>query len=152
MKYLKKFADLLKRINYLDVIFVLFAVLFVYAAVSKLLTYDEFQAQIGKSPLITHHGWWIAWFIPGIELAIGVLLFVPRFQLLALYGSFSLMFVFTIYIGFMLAFTPNLPCSCGGILSAMGWKAHLVFNIAFTLLAIVGIVLFNRRRRFELAV
>jgi len=139
----------MKKINFLDIILVLFAVLFVYAAVSKLITYDEFKAQIGKSPLIMNHGWWISWLIPGVEISIGIMLFIPRFQVLALYGSFTLMFVFTIYIGFMLAFTPNLPCSCGGILSSMGWKEHLVFNLIFTLLAIVGIILSSRQRKIQ---
>lgn len=137
----------LKKINFLDIILVLFATLFVYAAVSKLLTYDDFQAQISKSPLIMNHGWWISWAVPAIEIIVGAMMFIPRFQLQALYAAFSLMFIFTIYIGFMLIFTPNLPCSCGGILSSMGWIQHFIFNIAFTLLAIVGIVFLNKQRK-----
>jgi uncharacterized membrane protein YphA (DoxX/SURF4 family) len=149
MKLLNIFNGL-KKINILDIILVLFAVLFVYAAVSKLLTYDEFKAQISKSPLIARHEWWIAWVIPISEILIAVMLFIPRIQIIGLYSAFSLMFIFTIYIGFMLAFTPNLPCSCGGILNKMGWKEHLFFNIGFTILSIVGIVLFNRQRKIEL--
>ncbi|MBT1688297.1 MauE/DoxX family redox-associated membrane protein [Dawidia soli] len=135
----------MKKQFILDIICVLFAVLFVYAAVSKLLTYDEFKTQIAKSPLIWHHEWWIAWFIPSLEIAIASILFVPRLQLVALYSCFTLMFIFSIYIAFMLAFTPNLPCSCGGVLNKMGWKGHLVFNIGFTLLAVYGIILLNKR-------
>jgi uncharacterized membrane protein YphA (DoxX/SURF4 family) len=137
----------MKKINFLDIILVLFAVLFVYAAVSKLLTYDEFKVQISKSPLIMNHGWWISWAVPAVEITIGAMLFIPRLQLLALYGSFFLMFAFTIYIGFMLAFVPHLPCSCGGILSKMGWKEHFIFNIAFTFLSVIGIVLLNRQKK-----
>jgi hypothetical protein len=136
-----------KQINFLDVILVLFAVLFVYAAVSKLLTYDEFKVQISKSPLIMNHAWWIVWFIPTVEIVIAAMLFIPRLQLIGWYGAFSLMFVFTIYIGFMLAFTPNLPCSCGGILSRMGWTEHLIFNVIFTMMAVGGIMLVNRQNR-----
>lgn len=140
----------LKKINYLDTISVLFAVLFVYAGTSKLLTYDEFQTQIAQSPLISNHGWWISWSIPSIEIIIAALLFVPRFQLVAYYGAFFMMFAFTLYIGLMLAFTPDLPCSCGGILSSMGWKGHLVFNISFTVLAVIGILLLNKKRRTDM--
>jgi uncharacterized membrane protein YphA (DoxX/SURF4 family) len=139
----------MKKINFLDVICVLFAVLFVYASVSKLMAYDEFKAQIGKSPLILHHEWWIAWFIPSLEIVIAALLFIPRLQLIGLYGCFALMFIFSIYIAFMLVFTPNLPCSCGGVLNKMGWEGHLIFNIGFMLLAVVGIVLWNREKRRE---
>jgi uncharacterized membrane protein YphA (DoxX/SURF4 family) len=145
-RFWKKIIGIVKQMNLLDLILVLFAVLFVYAAVSKLLTYDEFKVQIAKSPLIMHSGWWISWVVPGFELLIALMLFVPRLQLQALYAAFFLMFIFTIYIAFMLLFTPNLPCSCGGILSSMGWKAHLIFNICFTMLAVVGIVLENREK------
>lgn len=148
MKKIKVF-EVIRKVNVLDVICVLFAILFVYAAVSKLLTYDEFKAQIAKSPLITQHGWWISWVVPSVEIVIGILLFVPRFQMLALYGAFFLMFAFTLYISFMLMFVPHLPCSCGGILSRLDWKGHLIFNVAFTLLAVVGIVLLNRQRKSQ---
>jgi len=141
----------MKRTIVLDIILVLFAVLFVYAAVSKLISYDEFKAQIGKSPLITHHEWWIVWAIPSLEIVIAVILFIPRLQLIGLYSAFTLMFIFTIYIAFMLVFTPNLPCSCGGILSAMGWKEHLIFNIAFTVLAVVGIHLLKKQTAREMS-
>lgn len=139
----------MKKINFLDVILVLFAVLFVYAALTKLIVFDEFKAQISKSPLIMHHSWWLAWTVPTVEIVVALMLFIPRVQLFALYASFFIMFVFTIYIGFMLAFTPNLPCSCGGILSSMGWKEHFFFNVGFTLLAVVGILLFNRQHRTQ---
>jgi uncharacterized membrane protein YphA (DoxX/SURF4 family) len=137
----------MKKVNFLDIITVLFAVLFVYAAVSKLLAYDEFQAQIGQSPLLTNHVWWISWFIPFIEILVALMLFIPRLQLVALYASFSLMFMFTAYISFILTFSPFVPCSCGGILSSMGWTSHLIFNIAFTLLAIIGIFILNRKKK-----
>jgi hypothetical protein len=101
--------------------------------------------QIAKSPLITGHESWIAWSVPTVEIVVAFLLFVPRVQLFALYGAFSIMFIFSIYIAFMLLFTPDLPCSCGGILNSMGWSEHLIFNIAFTLLAVLGIVLFNKQ-------
>jgi hypothetical protein len=137
----------MKKITLLDIILLLIAILFVYAAVSKLITYDEFKVQISKSPLITNQGWWISWAVPAAELIVAALLFVPRFQVFALYGAFFIMFVFTIYIGFMIAFTPNLPCSCGGILSKMGWTEHLIFNIVFTIIPVVGIYLSNRQQK-----
>src|SRR5687767_6423046 len=133
----------MKKINFLDVIVFLFVVLFIYAATSKLLEYELFKAQIGKSPLIMHYVEWIAWMIPTVEILISIMLLIPRVQLIALYASFSLMFMFSAYIAFILTFSPYVPCSCGGILNSMGWTEHLIFNIGFTLLAVVGIVLIN---------
>lgn len=139
----------MKKINFLDIIFVLFAILFVYAAASKLFDYQEFKGQLGKSPLILKQANWLAWAVPGAEIIISISLFIPRLQLVALYASFFLMFLFTGYISFILTFSPYVPCSCGGVLNSMGWTEHLIFNIAFTLLAVVGIVLYNRERKKE---
>jgi uncharacterized membrane protein YphA (DoxX/SURF4 family) len=127
-----------------DVINVYFALLFLYAASSKFFEFDRFKSQIGKSPLITDHANWIAWAIPTLEVIISLALFVPRVQLLALYSSFSLMFIFTVYIAFILTLSPYVPCSCGGILNDMGWVEHLIFNIGSTALAVIGIYLYPR--------
>jgi uncharacterized membrane protein YphA (DoxX/SURF4 family) len=137
----------MKKVNVLDVIVFLFVVLFVYAAASKLLEFDQFEAQIGKSPLITNYANWIAWLVPLIEIAISFALLIPRLQLVGLYASFCLMFMFTGYIFFILNFSPYVPCSCGGILSSMGWAEHLIFNIGFTLLSIAGIVFHNKQNK-----
>jgi uncharacterized membrane protein YphA (DoxX/SURF4 family) len=134
----------MKKLNILDIIVFLFVLLFVYAAANKVIDYNLFKAQIGKSPLIMNHSNWIAWFIPGSEILIAFALLFPRTQLLALYASFSLMFTFTAYIAFILTFSPYVPCSCGGILNSMGWTEHLIFNIGFTALAVVGIVFYNK--------
>jgi uncharacterized membrane protein YphA (DoxX/SURF4 family) len=128
----------------LDGIVFLFMVLFIYAATTKLMEYDLFKAQIGKSPLITKYAHLLAWMVPGVEYVVALLLFIPRFRLIGLYASFSLMFAFTAYIAFILTFSPYVPCSCGGILSSMGWTEHLIFNIGFTLLAILGIFIHLR--------
>ena len=125
----------------LDTIVLLLMVLFIYAATIKLLEYDLFKAQIGKSPLITEYAGMLSWIVPSVELIISVMLFIPKFRLFGLYCAFSLMFAFTAYIAFIITFSPYVPCSCGGILSSMGWTEHLIFNIVFTLLAVTGIVL-----------
>jgi hypothetical protein len=129
----------LKQITALDIVSFLFSFLFLYAAMGKLVEYDLFVAQIGKSPLITRYADLISWLVPAVELIIVVMLFIPRLRLFALYGSFTLMFAFTIYIIMILTLSPYVPCSCGGILNSMGWTEHLIFNIVFTLLAVLGI-------------
>lgn len=135
----------MKKINFLDVIVFLFMFLFVYAATSKLVEHDLFRAQLGKSPLLTRYAGIFSWLVPGVELIVAGMLFIPRFQLAGLYGAFTLMLGFTAYIAFILTFSPYVPCSCGGILSSMGWGEHLVFNVVFTVLAVTGIALHLRR-------
>ncbi|MBS1567215.1 MAG: hypothetical protein JST39_22720 [Bacteroidetes bacterium] len=51
------------------------------------------------------------------------------------------MSLFTGYVAVMLSLSYYLPCSCGGILQALSWQGHLVFNVFFTLLAAAGALL-----------
>lgn len=134
---------LMKKKITADIVQFLFMALFIYAATSKLLEYDLFVAQIGKSPLITKHANLLAWLVPTVEFVVAGMLFVPKTRLIGFYAAFSLMFVFTAYIILILTLSPYVPCSCGGILNSMGWTEHLVFNIAFTLLAVIGVSLNN---------
>jgi len=134
----------MKRITIIEIISYLFIILFVYASMNKLLDVETFRVQIGQSPLLTSIAPWIAWVIPISEILIAVMLSIPRFRLLALYASFTLMIMFTAYIVAVLNFGDNIPCSCGGVLEKLGWTEHLIFNIGFVLLSLVGIVLHSR--------
>jgi uncharacterized membrane protein YphA (DoxX/SURF4 family) len=128
----------------IDVIVFLIIALFVYAAVSKILEFDEFRAQIGKSPLITKYSDILAVVVPAIEILIAVSLIFDYTRMVGLYASFFLMAIFTMYIAFILLFSPYVPCSCGGVLGKMGWTAHLIFNAVFTIMALAGIGYLNR--------
>lgn len=118
----------------------LFILLFVYAAVSKLLDFNTFQNQLGQSPLLSAYAHWIVWVVPISEILIAVLLSIHQFRILGLYGFYGLMVMFTTYIIIILNFTSFVPCSCGGVLEKLGWTEHLIFNIAFIILS--GIAIF----------
>lgn len=122
-----------------EIISTLYILLLVYAAVSKLVEFENFQIQIAQSPLLTAFAGFIAVAVIVLELFIALLLSVPKTRVIGLYMSFTLMMLFSIYIFLILNYSPFVPCSCGGILENMGWKEHLVFNLAFTLLAIIGL-------------
>lgn len=125
----------------IDIIAVLFILLFVYAAASKLMDYQKFLVQLGQSPLLTAYVNSIAWTIPTLEIVIAILLAIPGSRLLALYASFTLMVIFSAYITAILSFSDFIPCSCGGVLQHMSWKAHLLFNVVFVILAAIGVLL-----------
>lgn len=124
----------------------LFLILFVYAATSKLLDFDAFRIQLGQSPILTAYADGVVWGLPLLELGITGLFLVPRFTLLAFYASYALMVMFTTYIFLILNFSDFIPCSCGGVLEKLGWTEHIVFNIAFIAIAVLGI-LFSRDPR-----
>lgn len=127
--------------TYIDISSALLVCLFTYAALSKLSGYSMFKSQLERSPFLFHTAALLAGWIPIIELTISFLLVFTKTRLYGLYASVVLMIMFTEYISAMLRFSYYIPCSCGGVLSTMSWNQHLIFNIFFTLLAIVALIL-----------
>ena len=127
-----------------EIISAFFILLFVYTATSKLLTHKTFLISLNKSPLLSIASGFLSWTIPAIEIAISILLFVPRFRRTGLLFSFSLMTLFTVYIAYMLMTSSHLPCSCGGVISKLTWQQHLWLNVFLTMLAASAIYLSNR--------
>jgi len=126
-----------------------FIFLFTYTALSKFFDFTNFKNVLHLSPLIGEMNLFVAWALPLIELATSVLLFFQRSRLVGLYVSAALMIVFTIYLGYMILFTPNLPCSCGGVLKQMTWQQHVWFNLFFTGLAAFSIWLAKQKSQQE---
>lgn len=139
-----KLNDPLKKI-FVEIVCLLYILLFVYAAVSKLLDFENFQVQIGQSPLLSAFAGWVAWGVPVLELLIVLFLVIPRLRLAGLIACFTLMVMFTAYIVIILNFSSFVPCSCGGIHEKMGWTEHLVFNLAFVLLAVIAILIITKQ-------
>lgn len=129
----------MKRSTMVEVISALFILLFVYTASTKLIEVEKFQYTLSKSPLIHDYASAVSWLLPISEILVALLLLLPKTKLWGLYSSAALMVSFTLYLAYMLAFTPKLPCSCGGVLQQMTWSQHLVFNVFFTGLAFAGV-------------
>lgn len=125
---------------FVDVISALFIILFLYAALTKLSDYEKFRVQLGQSPLLTAFAGVVAWAVPAVEIVLSAMLFFRPTRLVALYGCFTLMVLFTAYITAILNFSDYVPCNCGGVLEKLGWKEHLVFNVGFVLLAAIGVL------------
>ena len=136
----------------IEVISLLYILLFVYAAISKLLDFENFQVQVGQSPLVSAFASWITWAVPVLELIISLLLSIRKFRIWGLLSAFCLMTIFTVYIFIVLNYSSFVPCSCGGILEKMSWKVHLFFNIIFLLLAAVAIYFHSEVYELKLAI
>ncbi len=128
----------------------LFILLFVYAAVSKLIDFETFETQLGQSPLLSAYAQWVALFVPVLEIIIAGMLCFPMFRSLGLYGFYGLMVMFTTYIIIILNFTSFTPCSCGGVLEDLGWTEHLIFNIVFIVLSGVSLFISSENKRKSL--
>lgn len=121
----------------------LFILLFVYAAVSKLVDYENFRVQLGQSPLFTAYAHIVALAVPTVEIIIAGFLFFPKYRLWGLYASFTLMVMFTAYIVIILNYSSYIPCSCGGVLENLDWTEHLFFNIGLIIFAFLAIIFYN---------
>jgi len=124
-----------------EVVCCLYILLFVYAAVSKLLDYQNFSTELGQSPLLTKISPVVAPAVIVSELLIAIFLSLKNTRRWALLMSFALMTIFTSYIFIILNFSHYVPCSCGGILQKLGWTEHIVFNALFVALAVIGFLL-----------
>lgn len=130
----------------MEIISLLLIVLFVYAAVAKLIDFEKFQVQIGQSPLLTAFTVPVSFLTPAIELIAALLLGMPNLRMYGLYVAVLLMSLFSAYIVAILKFSDYIPCSCGGILANLGWKEHLAFNLIFLLLSIFAIILLDETK------
>lgn len=137
----------LSKATIVEVISVLFVILFLYTGISKLMEYAVFKEQIAESPILKPIAPFIAWALPLTEFLVSIMLIIPRWRLKGLYASLALMIAFTVYIGAIMMFNKELPCSCGGIISLLSWESHLVFNSLFILLAFIGVRLERQIRR-----
>ena len=118
----------------------LYVLLLMYAAVSKLLDFENFRVQLGQSPLLSAFAGLLSWLVPVIEIILALMLIYRPWSAVGMYGALTMMVMFTAYIYFILNYSSYVPCSCGGILEKMGWEQHLIFNATFVVLATVAII------------
>jgi uncharacterized membrane protein YphA (DoxX/SURF4 family) len=139
------------RSIFFDLIRFLLIALFVYAGASKMITYPAFTVQVGLSPLLPSFFPRVAWLVPVVELGVGVCLLMPAFQRIGLYASWVLLLLFTLYVAAILTVAGHVPCSCGGVVAALSWREHLVFNLVFLVLNSVALVWDFRDLRKQVA-
>lgn len=127
-----------------------FIVLFIYASISKVLDFENFQIQLAQSPLLSAYAELISYAVILTELLISGLLIFPKTIKFGLYASFGLMVAFTIYIYLILNYSDFIPCSCGGILEKMSWHTHLIFNVACVALSLTSIIILEKAEQTAL--
>jgi len=143
---------IMKKINLkfrkimIPVVCCLYIILFVYAATSKLLDFENFRIQLAQSPLLSAWAGLVAPAVIATELLLSLLLCFKATRLTGLYGSLLLMIAFTVYIFIILNYSDFVPCSCGGIIEKLGWTEHMIFNIVFALMALAAVVLIEKEK------
>lgn len=131
----------MKKDTIIEIISYAFIILFVYTSLSKWFLYETYVSDLRRSPELGQFAALISYTIPASELIVAGLLLFERTRKWGMYGAFVLMTVFTLYVAWVLTFTTQRPCTCGGIIRELSWTNHMIFNIVFTGLALWGIML-----------
>ena len=129
----------MKKSTVIEIICGLLVLLFSYTGFSKLFNHEVFHSQLIIFPLIKYAEPFLSWLLPVSELSVAMLLLIQKLRLAGLYIALGLLTVFTVYLFIMLLSGVNLPCSCGGVIKYLSWKAHVIFNLFFIALTAVGI-------------
>jgi putative oxidoreductase len=136
----------MKKQIVVDIISCLFILLFLYTGLMKIFDHDVFVNALDRSTILHDYASVISVAVPFAELLIVASLVVPKTRQIGLYGSFILMALFTIYVGYMLYFRTDRYCSCGGIIRYLNWHQHFYFNTGFTILGLLAIWLDKKIR------
>lgn len=124
-----------------EIFLYLIALLWLYTSVYKFLQIDNSITQLRDSPLIAPFAVWFGYGLPIIEFALFAMLLFIRTRKYALIASIVLLTLFTLYIIIILNFyRADTPCTCGGIISKLGWKNHIFFNLSFILIGIYVLI------------
>ena len=80
------------------------ATLFCYAAISKLLNYEQSRREMLNQIFPTSWALVLTWLIPSIEISVAALLLVKRKQKVGLWAAALLLLTFSIYIAVVMSF------------------------------------------------
>lgn len=138
----------MKKEIFLSILAGLIIALFFYVGFSKYLDMRGFREAMERQPLPLWSIKSVTLFLPGVEILVALFLLIPKTRLVGFYASAILMFTFTMYVGLGMAKVfGNVPCSCGGVIHKLTWPQHLVFNIFFLGVALLGIAIERRSKR-----
>jgi hypothetical protein len=124
-----------------------------FGSIFHLLLFDEtidehekFVLGLSKVKFIGSNAIWVSWVVPASEIAVSILLIHPVTQRHGLFGFASLMVLFTLYILSMLLWAEKLSCHCNLIIEKFSFSQHLVFNVAFIVLALSALQLMKIKK------
>lgn len=129
------------RINQIiqEVIVAILLVVWLYTGISKLIEWRSFSIQMHQSPVFYGYARVATFAGPILEILLAGLLIFKKSRKFGMIGSFILMSFFSWYVWWLMTHLPNLPCSCGGIVSFLSWPQHLALNVFLSLISLIGI-------------
>ena len=141
----------MKRAVWLEIIVALIVMMFLYASFSKYFDFGAFQRAMYNQPFPEWFSTLLIVALPPVEIGISIMLIREKTRKKGLVATIVIMTLFTIYIAaIMLHFFPRVPCSCGGLIRLLTWPKHLVFNLFYLLLALMGLKLYNQSQKLNM--
>ncbi|SDH29716.1 MauE/DoxX family redox-associated membrane protein [Mucilaginibacter gossypii] len=120
----------------------LIVMMWLYASSSKYFDFVGFKRDMHKQPFPTWLIDILVIILPPIEIITAFMVAWPKTRRMGLLITEVLMAAFAIYIvAIMFNFFPRVPCSCGGIFKSFTWEQHLIFNLFFVAVGIIGLLL-----------
>jgi hypothetical protein len=126
----------------------LLIILFCYAGLAKGRDIPTFRAQMMQSPLIPRGLIpLLAVAVPVTEFIAACLLAIEKTRLIGFYLSYVILFSFSVYLVLLVSlYSGNIPCACGGILGKLGYPSHIIFNLVFSMLALLSIIILSKKK------
>lgn len=126
----------------IEIICCLLIILFLYASVTKLLNPYALRHDMLNQPFPRWFSRQLIWAVPSLEIVLVVLLVFEATRKWGLWATLVVLLLFTIYAALILLhFFSYVPCGCGGVIRNLTWPQHLVFNLFFTGITAVAILL-----------
>ncbi len=126
----------------LFIVILLIVMMWLYASSSKYFDFAGFKRDMHKQPFPTWLSDILLIIIPPIEITTALMVAWQKTRRNGLVITEVLMSAFTLYIiAIMFKFFPRVPCSCGGIIKSFTWEEHLIFNLFFVAIGIIGLLL-----------
>ncbi|TVP50554.1 MAG: hypothetical protein EA341_07260 [Mongoliibacter sp.] len=123
-----------------EVISLMLSLLFAYTAIAKLYDWHGTIGSLQNQVFPELFADLLLYGLPPLELGTALLLITEKYRRVGLWIALVLMIAFTLYIGVvMTGIFGRIPCSCGGVINSLSWEEHLVFNLIFLGLAVIGI-------------
>ena len=118
----------------------LLILLFIYTGLDKLLGWEDSRSAFLNQTFPEQLAEVLAYAVPIAELLIALLLLFSVTRWWGFLSSILLLSVFTTYVGLIwVGAFPRVPCNCAGVLDSLGWESHLILNLLFIALAVVGL-------------
>ncbi|MFC0261398.1 MauE/DoxX family redox-associated membrane protein [Fontibacter flavus] len=121
------------------------SLIFMYSAFSKVIDWNGTRSALHNQ---VFPGWMaetLLFTLPVVELVTAILLLGRRSFKNGFVASTLLMVCFTVYVGWVMSGAfGRIPCTCGGLISELGWSEHLLLNLVLVVVSFLGLMLSNK--------